>query len=66
MPESADAFAAFHKQVTFNQSSWDGLYLDDSTTMYDEHFAQIIASQTDLFDINGDGKPDNISDISAQ
>lgn len=68
MPQSADAMANFHREVTFNSSSgigselFDGLYLDDSQTVYSGVFEQIILSQTDLFDIDGDGKPDNISD----
>jgi hypothetical protein len=66
-PQSADAMARYHREVTFgNASSWDGLYLDDSQTVYNEVFAQIITAQTSLFDIDGDGKADNVSDINAQ
>ena len=66
MPPSADAFAQFHREITFNATSWDGLYLDDSQSTYNEVFSQIITSQTDLFDIDGDGRADNVSDLNAQ
>jgi hypothetical protein len=67
MPQSADALSQFHREVTFgNASSWDGLYLDDSGTTYSEPFQHIITAQTTQFDIDADGRPDNISDITAQ
>ena len=67
MPASADAMARYHKEVTFgNASSWDGLYLDDSQSTYSPVFAQIITAQTHSFDIDGDGRADNVSDLNAQ
>ena len=64
--------ANFHSQVTFNSSSglgselFDGLYLDDSQAIYSDVFAQILLSQTHLFDIDGDGQPNAVGDINAQ
>jgi hypothetical protein len=64
-PNSVDAMAAFHREVTMTVS-WDGLYLDDAGSEYDMHFAEIIQDASDRYDIDGDGLSDDLATLVGQ
>ena len=64
--ESAEALARLIGKVTLASRVWDGVYLDDGTTMYNPKFLSLILATTDYFDINGDGQADDVASIYAQ
>jgi hypothetical protein len=62
--ESAEALAAFHRDVTL-AVSWDGLYVDQAHRHYPSWKKVRLLREAPSFDIDGDGTADRLWQIDA-